>query len=58
MNKGSIMGDSTSVVFDPVTATMHVQNSNKPMLNNLAEKKSMEVHNNVPKAILAPGHVE
>ena len=50
------MGSATSVVFDPITATMQVKSSNKPLLNNLAENKSMEVHNNVPKAVMAPEH--
>jgi len=51
---GRIYGEDTRVKFDPVTATMHVENSNKPSLNNLATVNNMEVHNNVPKAILAP----
>lgn len=55
MNKdGSILGDTTKVVFDANTATMHVQDSNKP-INNLVESKvSMKVHPNVPKPITAP----
>lgn len=55
---GRIYGEDTRVKFDPVTATMHVENSNKPSLNNLATVNSMEVHNNVPKAILAPASRE
>ena len=53
---GKIMGGSTQVTFDPTTATMHVQGSNKPGLNNLAATHNMQVTNNVPKPILAGPH--